>query len=73
MVLFFFLLFLLPRFLECCVDKLTQTPVIFTPGMQRARERDRGYRIEEMKRRGAKEQGRGWKEMTADTESGKTE
>lgn len=46
------LLFPLPGFLERCVDKLTQTPVIFTPGMQRARKRDRGYRKEERKRLG---------------------
>ena len=40
---FFFLqLFPVPCFLECCVDKLTQTPVIFTPGMQRAREKGQG-------------------------------
>ena len=32
----------MPCFLECCVDKLTQTPVIFTPGMQRAREKGQG-------------------------------
>lgn len=31
-------------FLECCVDKPTQTPVIFTPGMQRVREKDRGHK-----------------------------
>lgn len=43
-------MFPLPCFLECSVDKLTQTPVIFTPGMQRVRERDRGYRIGERKR-----------------------
>lgn len=47
--------------------------MIFTPGMQRKRERDRGCRIVERKRRGEEVQGRGWQEMTADTESGKAE
>lgn len=42
--------------------------MIFTPGMQRAGERDRGYRIEERKMWGEKVQGRCWQEMTADTE-----
>lgn len=42
--------------------------MIFTPGMQKARERrDRGHGMEERKRRGEKVQGRGWQEMTADT------
>lgn len=47
-----------PCFLECCVDKLTQTPVIFTPGMQRAKERDRDYRIADRKRKCKRESGR---------------
>lgn len=58
-------------FLESCVDKLTQTPVIFTPGMQGARERDRAWRIEERKTWREKMQGRGWQEMTTDMVSRK--
>lgn len=67
-------MFPLPCFLERCVDKLTQTPVIFTPGMQRARERDRGYREErELRKRERTRWGRGWDEMTTDTDSREAE
>lgn len=39
----------LPYFLDHCVDKLTQAPVVFTPGMRR--ERDREYRKGDGKRK----------------------
>lgn len=55
------LLFPPDRFLECCVDKPTQAPVIFTPGMHRVREKDRGHKKGDGEgKHGGEEAGRRW-------------